>query len=65
MATFIYLIRSRLKWAERVERMKGEQLTNIALRMEGRRRRERPIPRWEDCVKRDLAGVGLENECEG
>ena len=33
------------------------------LGMEGRRRRRRL--RWEDCVKRDLAGAEGENESEG
>ena len=57
-------MRSRLKWAGHVERMEGERLTMRAdaLRVEGRRR-GRPRLRWEDCVKRDLAGV--ENESEG
>ena len=36
-----------------------------ALRVEGRWRRERPTLRWEDWVKRNLAGVGVENESEG
>ena len=43
-----------------MERMEGKWLTKRAgsLRVEGRRRRERP--RWEDCVERDLTGVGGE-----
>ena len=45
-----------------VERMEGVRLTTNAgvLRVEGRRRRGRPRLRWEDCLKRDLAGVGAE-----
>ena len=50
-----------------MDRMEGERLTKRAdaLRGEGRRRRETPRLRWEDCPKRDLAGVGEENESEG
>ena len=42
--------------------MEGLRLTKRAdvLGVEGRRRRVRPILRWEDCVKRDLEGVGGE-----
>ena len=51
-----------MSWAEHVERLEGERLTKKAdvLRVEGGRRRGRPGLRWEDCVKRDLAGVGGE-----
>ena len=55
-------MRSRLRWAGHVERMEGVRLTKRAdaLGVEGRRRRGRPRLRWEDCVKRDLVGVGGE-----
>ena len=60
-------MRSRLKWAGHVVKIEGEQLMKRAdvLRVEGRRRRGRPGPGWEDCLKRDLVGVGVENESEG
>ena len=50
------LVRSRLQWARYVERMADDTIPKIAakLRDEGRRRRGRPILRWEDCVKRDV-----------
>ena len=49
------LVRSRLQWTGHVEMMADDRLPKIAaeLREEGRRRRGRPILRWEDCVKRD------------
>ena len=42
--------------------MEGVRLTKRAdaFRVEGRRRTGRPRLRWEDCVKRDSTGVGLE-----
>ena len=56
------LARSWLKWAGHLERIAGERLTKRAgvPRMEGRRRRGRPVLRWEDSVKRYLAAVGVE-----
>ena len=53
------LVRSRLQWAGHVERMADDSLPKKAadLREELRRRRGRPMLRWEDCVKRD-AGKG-------
>ena len=49
---------SRIKWAGHVELMEGERLTKRAdaLRVDGRKRREKLRLRWEECVKRDLAG---------
>ena len=46
------LVRSRLQWAGHVERMADERLPKRAaeLREQGRRRRGRPMLRWEDCV---------------
>ena len=40
-------------------------LTKRALRVEGRRRRGRPKPRWEDCVRFGGSSRGVENESEG
>ena len=49
-------MRSRLQWAGHVERMADERQAKRAaeLREQGRRRRGRPMLRWEDCVKRDV-----------
>ena len=54
------LVRSRLKWVGHVERMEEVRLMKRAeaLGVERRRTRGRPRLRWEDCVKRDLVGVG-------
>ena len=56
------LVRSRLKWAGHVERTEGEELSKRAdaLRVDVEGRRERGRLRWEDCVTRNLAGVGNE-----
>ena len=53
------LMRRHLTGAGHVERVGGERLTKRAdaLRMEGRRRREGPILRRYDCLKRYMAGV--------
>ena len=53
-------MRSRLQWAGHVERMADDRLPKGAaeLREESRRRRGRPMLRWEDCVKRDVRKAG-------
>ena len=47
--------------------MEGVRLTKRAdaLGVEGRRRRDKPRLRWEDCVKRAMVGVGGEWEGSG
>ena len=57
-------MRSRLQWAGHVERMADERLPKRAteLREQGRRRRGRPILRWEDCIKRDVKKTGEEGD---
>ena len=49
-------MRSRLQWAGHVGRMADDRLPKRAaeLREEGRMRRGRPRPRWEDYVERDI-----------
>ena len=47
------LVRSSLKWA-------GHRDEKIGEKVEGKRRRDRPRMRWEDCVKRDLERMGGE-----
>ena len=42
-------------WKEGMERIRLTKRLD-ALRVEDRRKRGRPILRWEDCVKKDLAG---------
>ena len=56
------LVRSRLQWAGHVERMADDSLPKRAaeLREESRRRRRKPILRWEDCVERDVMNAGEE-----
>ena len=58
------LMRSRLQWAGNVERMADDRLPKRAaeLREQGRRRRGRPMLRWEDCVKRDVRKAGEEED---
>ena len=60
--SFTRKLMSRLRWTGHVERMEGVRLTKRAdaLGVEGRRKGGRPRLRWEDCVKRDLVGVGGE-----
>ena len=58
------LVRSRLQWAGHVETMADDILPKraVELREEGRRRRGRPMLRWEDCVKWDVRKAGEEED---
>ena len=54
------IVKSRMKWAGHMVRMKDDKLINYRKHLRQRsknvadRKRGRPQPRWEDCVKRDL-----------
>ena len=50
------IVKSRIKWAGHMVRMKDDKLPKRAetKKQEGSRKRGRPQLRWEDCVKRDL-----------
>ena len=50
------IVKSRMKWAGHMVRMKDEQLPKRSetMKHDGCRKRGRPHLRWEDCVKRDL-----------
>ena len=50
------IVKSRMKWAGHMVRMKDDKLPKRAetKKQEGSRKRRRPQLRWEDCLKRDL-----------
>ena len=50
------IVKSRIKWAGRMVRMKDDKLqkSSETKKQEGSRKRGRPELRWEECVKRDL-----------
>ena len=50
------IVKSRMKWAGHMVRMKDDKLPKRAETklQEGSRKRGRPQQRWDDCVKRDL-----------
>ena len=50
------LVKSRLKWAGHVERMKEDRLPMMAYvhQERGKRKRGRPHMRWRDCIERDM-----------
>ena len=57
-------MKSRLQRAGHVERIADDRLPKrtAELREQGRRRRGRPMLRWEDCVKRDVRKAGEEED---
>ena len=58
------LVKSRMKWAGHMVRMKYDKLQKRAetKKQEGSRKRRRPQLRWEDCVMRDLRKAGEEEK---
>ena len=57
------LVKSRMKWAGHVERMKEDRLTRMAYvhQERGKRKRGRPRMRWRDCIERDMRKAELED----
>ena len=60
------IVKSRMKWAGHMIRMKDDKLPKRAetKKQEGSRKQGRPNLRWEDCVKRDLRKAEEEENCE-
>ena len=57
------LVKSRMKWAGHVERMKEDRLKRMAHvhQERGKRKRGRPRMRWRDCIERDMRKAELED----
>ena len=59
------LVKSQLKWAGHVERMKEDRLPRMAYvhqeRGKRKRKRGRPRMRWRDCIERDMRKAELED----
>lgn len=57
------LVKSRMKWAGHVERMKEDRLPRMAYvhQERGKRKRGRPRMRWRDCIERDMRKAELED----
>ena len=57
------LVKSRMKWAGHVERMKEDRLPRMAYvhQERGTRKRGRPCMRWRDCIERNTRKAELED----
>ena len=57
------LVKSRMKWAGHVERMKEDRLPRMAYvhQERGKGKRGRPRMRWRDCIERDTRNAELED----
>ena len=64
LSKFGRIVKSRMKWAGHMVRMKDERLPKRyeTKKQEGCRKRGRPRLRWEDCVKRDLRKAEKEDK---